>query len=238
MQFVFAFLISNAKTPDTTHLPNVYLIISNVLRVVSCIQTHLPNVYLIFQPQTFFEPPYLNMSGRSLRRRSEPESQKTPGNAKVTTVSPSVSAKREPARKKRVVDGEADFDPWLENSDWARLFNPTTVSAIKGSRTREEWEIKVVVGISELFLHCRHVPSHRIPEVLGVLQPMAPGVVHAASERPFFEKKMKELQTELSFLYETVCKILLKTPVGEEYLESFRKSKYVVIPETISIYRC
>ena len=182
------------------------------------------------------------MSGRSLRPRSEPELQK------VTTVSPSVSTRKKKimdgeadvsvsTRKKKIVDGEADVDPWLETSDWARLFNPTTMSAIKCSRTREEWEIKVVVGISELFLHCRHVPSNRIPEVLGVLQPMAPGVVHAASERPFFEKKMRELQTELSFVYETVCKMLLKTAVGEQYLESFKKSKYVV-HETIAMYRC
>ena len=171
-------------------------------------------------------------STRSTRRRSETETQKTLSGSKVTTRSPSVSAKKDsttPTRKRKIIaDGEQDIDPWLETSDWSRLFNPITMLAIKSSKTREEWEIKVVVAISELFLHCRHVPGHRIPEVLGLLQPTTPGVVHAASERPFFERKMKELQTELSFIYETVCKMILKTAVGQEFLEAFKKSKYVI----------
>ena len=47
------------------------------------------------------------------------------------------------------------------------------------------------------------MPAHRIPDVLAVLQPTTTGVVNATSEHPLIEDKMREMQAELSKVYES-----------------------------------
>ena len=151
------------------------------------------------------------MASRTLRSRdSEDTKSKPKGKAR------SVPVKGEPAKAARrksepLYENELDIDPWLENSDWSRLFSEPMLAAVKAAKSREEWEIKVTFCISQMALHVRHVPGHRVPEVMGFFQPTASGVVHAAGERPFFEKKLKELQSELAAGFETVSRIYLGT---------------------------
>ena len=98
------------------------------------------------------------------------------------------------------------------------------LASIRSAKSREEWEIKLSCCISQMALHIRHVPGYRIAELLVCFQP-ASGVVHAAGERPFFEKKLKELQGALAEGFEVVPKMFLATPVGKEYGEAFWKAK-------------
>ena len=118
------------------------------------------------------------------------------------------------------------MDPWLETIDCTRLFPEPLLVAIKASKTREEWEIKLTMAIGCMGLQVRHVPAHRITEVLAVLQPSAIGVVNAASERHFFESKMRDMQAELSKVYEAVANIFMASKGGQEYLAEFWKRKY------------
>ena len=63
---------------------------------------------------------------------------------------------------------------------------------------------------------------------LGIVfpsQPTSGGVVHAAGERPLFERKMKELQSELAVGFETVSRMFLATQIGKEYIDAFWKAK-------------
>lgn len=129
--------------------------------------------------------------------------------------------------KKTPEENEVDVDPWLETSDWSSLFPESVLTAIKSSKTRKEWEIKLTVGVGCMGLQVRHVPAHRIPEVWAVLQPTTPGLLNAASERPLFEEIMKEMQAELSKVYEAVASMFIASKVGQEYLAEFWKRKYV-----------
>lgn len=166
------------------------------------------------------------MSGRSLRPCTK-ESPRAPAKGKAAATETPIKKETKPRKKKAedMVEGEADVNSWTDATEWASLFHEGTLHAVKGSKSREEWEIKVTVCCQQLFLQCRHVPGNRIPELMSLFQPTTTGVVHAASERPFFEKTMRELQTELSYVFETVSRIFLATPVGIEYVENFKRVK-------------
>ena len=129
--------------------------------------------------------------------------------------------------KKKLEENEVDVDPWLETSDWSRLFPEPVLIAIKAAKTREEWEVMLTMAVGCMGLQVRHVPAHRIPDVLAVLQPTTTGVVNAPSERPLFEDKMREMQAELSKVYESVAHMFMASKVGQEYLAEFWKKKYV-----------
>lgn len=165
------------------------------------------------------------MASRTLRPR-DPEDvrSRAKGKAKATPVK-SEQAKAPRRKSEPLYENELDIDPWLESSDWSRLFSEATLAAVKASKSREEWEVKVTFCIGQMGLHMRHVPGHRVPEVMGCFQPTASGVVHAAGERPFFEKKLKELQSELAAGFETVSRMFLGTQAGKEYVDGFWKAK-------------
>lgn len=151
---------------------------------------------------------------------------------------PSIKEEKPKPRKskKTLEENEVDVDPWLETSDWSRLFPESILTAIKASKSRKEWEIKLTAAVGCMGLQVRHVPPHRIPEVLAVLQPTTTGVVNAASERPLFEDKMKEMQAELSKVYESVANMFIESKVGQEYLAEFWKRKYVYTDSHFFVY--
>lgn len=83
-------------------------------------------------------------------------------------------------------ENELDVDPWLENSDWSRLFSDPALVAVRASKSREEWEIKVAFCMGQMALQIRHVPGHRVSELMAHFQPTTNGVVHSAGDQPFF----------------------------------------------------
>ena len=165
------------------------------------------------------------MSGRSLRPRdTEDPKPASKGKGKATAIA------KEPAKPSRkrtepLCENEADIDPWLENGDWSRLFSEAMLASVRSAKSREEWEIKLSCCIGQMALHIRHVPGYRVADLLVYFQPTASGVVHAAGERPFFEKKLRELQAALAEGFEIVSKMFLATPVGKEYFDAFWKAK-------------
>ena len=173
----------------------------------------------------------VEMGGRNLRPRDVVEDPKPgfKGKGKSTSAR-SMQVKSEhtkPGRKKTeaLFENELDIDPWMENGDWSRLFSETMLAAVKAAKSREEWEIKVTLCVAQMALHIRHVPGHRIPEVMVNFQPTTNGVVHAVGERPFFERKLKELQSELAAGFETVSRMFLTSQIGKEHIEAFWKAK-------------
>lgn len=90
-------------------------------------------------------------------------------------------------------ENELDVDPWLENGDWSRLFADPVLAAVRAAKSREEWENKVAFCVGQMALHIRHVPGHRVPELMAYFQPTTNGVVHAAGKLFFFFLKKNEL---------------------------------------------
>lgn len=172
------------------------------------------------------------MSGRTLRPRDIEDKPGSKGKGRSMPIkSENELGRTKPSRKKidPLCENELDVDPWLENDNWSRLFADPALIAIRASKSREEWEIKVTFCIAQMALHIRHVPGHRIPEIMVYFQPTTNGVVHSVGERPYFESQLKALQSELSVGFETVARMFLATQVGKEYMEAFWKAKYVSI---------
>lgn len=164
------------------------------------------------------------MGGRTLRPR-DVEDPKRGSKGKGKPASVKIESKASRKKIEPLYENEPNIDPWLENGDWSRLFSEQMLAAVRAAKSREEWEIKITICVGQMALQVRHVPGHRVPEVLSFFQPITSGVVHAAGERPFFEKKLKELQSELSVGFETVSRMFLSTQVGKEYVETFWKAK-------------
>lgn len=164
------------------------------------------------------------MGGRTLRPR-DTEDPKSKGKGKATAIVKTESVKASRKRAEPLCENEADIDPWMENGDWSRLFSEAMLASIRSAKSREEWEIKLSCCIGQMALHIRHVPGYRVAELLACFQPTTSGVVHAAGERPHFEKKLKDLQAALAEGFEVVSKMFLATPVGKEYMETFWKAK-------------
>lgn len=79
-------------------------------------------------------------------------------------------------------ENELDVDPWLENGDWSRLFADPVLAAVRAAKSREEWENKVAFWVGQMALPLRHVPGHRVPELMAHFQPTTNGVVYSAGK--------------------------------------------------------
>lgn len=95
-------------------------------------------------------------------------------------------------------------------------------------QSQEEWKAKVRWIIGVLFYCCRffNATSQRI--ILQALQPTDPQALDATSNAIFcwFKETILELQDIIWFAHESLAKtFLLATAVGQQYVESYSKTR-------------